>query len=372
MTRPSPPRRALRALITGTLLALLAGCGPDDLSDAYGTFQATETTVSAQADGRLLTFDVSEGDDLAVGEAVGLVDTTQLATQRDALLAQRRQLLGQKQSLLAQARASVAGADAALAQGAATLAQVAEAEAGADALAAQLATAEEEAARTRRLHADAAATARELNEREGQVAQLRAQVQQARSRAASIRAQAATAGAQARVQTVQAGVPDAQAAALDDQVAGIDAQLAGIADRLARAAVENPAAGTVLTVLAEPGEVVRTGTPLYTVADLAHVTLRAFASGDDYARLRLGMPVEVLVDDGAGGVAARRGEVAWVAARAQFTPTPIQTRDERAELVYAFDVRVPNPEGLLKVGMPGEVRFLDTPAARGGRRPADA
>lgn len=356
--------RLIRAFLIG---AALAGCSDDDAPDAYGNFEATETTVSAQAEGRLLAFAVDEGDVLEAGDVVGLVDTTQLAAQRDALLAQRRQLLGQQRSLQAQARATLAQRDAALEAGDATLVTVLEADAGADALQAQLATAREEYARTQRLFADAAATARELNERQGAVAALQEQVQQARARSSSIRAQAAASRSQARVQAVQAGVPRAQAGAIDDQVAGIDAQLAGIADRIANAAVENPTAGTVLSVIAERGETVQTGSPLYTVADLSTLRLRAYATGDQLPRLRLGMPVEVLVDDGAGGLRALRGEVTSIAADAQFTPTPIQTRDERAELVYAFDVRVSNPDGLLKVGMPGEVRLLTTPAERGGR-----
>ena len=322
----------LAPLALGVLLALfLTGCsdGPD--SDAFGNFEADEVTVSAEADGRLLRLLVDQGDRLAAGQRVGLVDTTQLAARRDALQAQRRNLLGQRRALQAQRAAAQA--------------QALEADAAADALAAQLRTAEEELARTRRLHADQAATARELNEREGAVAALREQLQQARARAASARA--------------QAGVPEAQAAAAADQAAGVDAELAGIGQRLADAAVENPVAGTVLAVLAEPGETVRTGTPLYTVADLSALTLRAYATGDQLPRLRIGMEVEVLVDDGDGGLQALSGRVVAVADEAQFTPTPIQTRDERAELVYAFDVQVANPDGRLKVGMPAEVRFPD-------------
>ena len=365
-TRPASPLRALRWIPVALLALGLAACsGDDDVSDAFGNFEATEITVSAEAQGRLLTFTVDEGDVLASGQTVGLVDTTQLAAQRDALFAQRRQLAGQKRSLQAQAAAALAGRDAALAQGTATLASLTEAQAGADALAIQLATAQEELARTERLFADQAATARELNERQGQVAALAEQVEQARARATSIRAQASTASSQARVQTAQSGVPEAQAAAIDDQIAGIDAQLDGIADRIANATVENPVAGTVLTVLAEPGETVATGSPLYTIADLSSLKLRAYASGNQLAQLRIGMPVTVRVDDGAGGIREIRGEVTSIASEAQFTPTPIQTRDERAELVYGFDVRVPNPDGLLKIGMPGEVRFLTTPRERG-------
>ncbi len=365
----SPPRfwgRMALGLALAALPGFLSGCGSDtEDSDAFGNFEATEITVSAEAQGRLLTFAVDEGDVLTNSQAVGLVDTTQLAAQRDALFAQRRQLAGQKQSLQAQTRTALASRDAALAQGDATLASVTEAQAGADALAIQLATSQEELARTERLYADQAATARELNERQGQVAALTEQVVQARARATSIRAQASTATSQARVQATQAGVPEAQAAAIDDQIAGIDAQLDGIADRIANATVENPVAGTVLTVLAEPGETVAPGSPLYTIADLSSLKLRAYASGNQLAQLRIGMPVTVLVDDGTGGIREVRGEVTSIASQAQFTPTPIQTRDERAELVYGFDVRVPNADGLLKIGMPGEVRFLTTPRERG-------
>jgi HlyD family secretion protein len=115
----------------------------------------------------------------------------------------------------------------------------------------------------------------------------------------------------------------------------------------------------VLTVVAEAGETVQPGAPLYTVADLDTLRLRAYATGAQLPALRLGQPVEVLVDGAGGELQPLDGTVTWIAATAQFTPTPIQTRDERAELVYAFDVRVPNPDGLLKVGMPGEVRFTD-------------
>lgn len=316
--------------LLGLLMLWLAGCsdGPD--SDAFGNFEATEITVSAEARGRLLRFAVDAGDQVAEGQVVGMVDTTQLAAQRDALLAQRQNLVGQQRSLRV--------------QGSATRAQTTEADAGASALAAQLTTAETELARTQRLFADQAATARELNEREGAVRALQEQVRQA----------------QARVRTIsaQASVPDAQADAVDGQIASIDAQVRQIDDQLDEARIANPTTGTVLSVIAEPGETVQIGTPLYTVADLDTLTLRAYATGNQLPQLRLGSTVDVLVDDGTGGLAERPGTVSFIAAQAQFTPTPIQTRDERAKLVYAFDVRVPNPDGLLKVGMPGEVRFV--------------
>ena len=331
-------RRALPCVIAVLLLAFLPGCGGDADADAYGNFEATEVTVSAQAEGRLMRFLVNEGQTLTVGQVVGLVDTTQLVAQRQNLVAQRRNLLAQRDALFAQARAAEA--------------QTLEADAGVQALTAQLTTAEEELERTRRLAEQEAATARELNEREGATDQLRAQLQQMRTRTATARA--------------QADVPRAQAVATDAQVAALDAQLRQIDDRLANAFVTNPEAGTVLTVAARAGEVVRTGTPLYTVARLDTLTLRAYATGTQLPRLRLGERVEVLTDDGDGGLASRAGTVAFIAPQAEFTPTPIQTRDERAELVYAFEVRVANPDGHLKIGMPAEVRLPADTLADGG------
>jgi HlyD family secretion protein len=320
----------------------LAGCGGEPEPDAYGHFEASEVTVSAQTSGQLLRFDVDEGERLEEGEIVGLVDTTQLVAQRDALLAQRQSLLAQRTSLLAQRQAT-------LAQGGATRSQVGEAQAQAVGVAAQLATAREELARTERLYADAAATARELNQREGEVAALEAQLRQAEARVGTTRRQAGATEAQATV-------AEAQAAGTVEQAASLGAQLEGIESRLREARLTNPVAGTVLTVLARRGETVQPGAPLYTVADLDTLTLRAYATGDQLAHLRLGGAVTVLFD-GEDGLASRQGTVTWIASEAEFTPNTIQTRDERADLVYAFEARVPNPDGLLKVGMPGEVQF---------------
>lgn len=298
----------------------LAGCREEPAADAYGNFKADEVTVAAQSAGRLLRLSVREGDRVAAGEVVGLVDTTQAGIQRRALQAQRRSLLAARQ---------------------ATLAQDPEIAAQVGALRAELETAEEELARTRRLYEKQAATARELNQREGEAAVLRRRIEQALARSGAVREQAAGARAQAEQ---------------------VEAQLREIDRQLDEARLTNPVAGMVLTVTAEPGETVQPGAPLYTIADTDTLTLRAYAAGAQLPALRLGMAVQVLVDAEGGGLQTLEGRVSWIAAAAQFTPTPIQTRDERAELVYAFDVRVPNPEGALKIGMPGEVQFPKAPA----------
>lgn len=304
-------------IIVGVLLAIIlfSGCGHEPESDAYGNFRATEVTVSAQAQGRLVAFTAEEGARLVAGEIVGLVDTTQLALQRQALLAQRTGLIAQRQAILAQEPEIAAQAGA---------------------LRAQLATAEEELGRTRRLYDDDAATARELNQRQGEVAVLQRQVEQALARSGGVREQAGSIAA---------------------QVGQTEAQLREIGTRIDDARVRNPEAGTVLSVVARRGETVHPGAPLYTIANIDTLTLRAYATGRQLPRLRIGMPVDVVVDETGGGTQTLPGRVTWIASDAQFTPTPIQTRDQRAELVYAFDVRVANPDGRLKIGMPGEVRF---------------
>lgn len=311
MTRVSRPF-LLPVLFIATMWS---GCGPDDLSDAFGNFEATEVTVSAGMRGQLIAFDVREGSSMMEGDIVGLVDTTQVALQRQSLVAQRR-------STEAQQRA--------------TLAQIREVEAQGKVLDIQLETALTEQGRTERLLERNAATDRELTQRTAEVRSLERQREQTAARIASIREQANSIGAQARQ--------------FDARIAEVDALLDD-------ARVVNPQTGTVLSVMARRGEMVAPGTPLYTIAETNRLVLKAFATGDQLPDVRLGATVEVLVDGGGGRLDTLSGSVTWIASRAQFTPTPIQTRDERAELVYAFDVSVQNPDGRLKIGMPGEVNF---------------
>lgn len=284
------------------LVALfLAACGPGDEPDAYGTFEANEVTVSAESAGRLLRFAPREGNRLSAGHIVGIIDTTSVVLQRRELLSRRG---------AAQARA-------------------AEVDAQIDVLAAQLETAAEEFGRFSRLHADEAATARQVNLQEGEVRALERRIDAARiSRTAALQ----------------------EAAAIDDQLAQADR-------RLADHRIENPLDGTVLTTYVSSGELVRAGQPLYDVASLDTLTLRAYVTGDQLANVRLGAPVTVTYDIRDGELATRTGTVASVADEAEFTPTPIQTRDERADFVYAVEIVVPNEDGALKIGMPGEAVF---------------
>ncbi|RMF58593.1 MAG: HlyD family efflux transporter periplasmic adaptor subunit [Bacteroidetes bacterium] len=300
-----PRLAAARAALLPLLLALaggLAACnGNDHLSDAYGNFEAPEVVVSAEVSGRLVRFDVEEGQRLAAGAVVGLVDTTQLALQRAQLRAQREAVRSRLRSVRAQI----------------------------DVLEAQQRVALTEKARLERLLARDAAPRKQYDDVLGQLDVLEAQI-------ASVRTQTAT---------------------IEAEVAALDVQLDQVADRLARSRIVNPVAGTVLVTYAEAHELAAAGRPLYKIADLDTMELRAYVSGAQLPHLRLGQRVTVLIDDGPTANRTLEGEVTWIASEAEFTPKLIQTKEERVNLVYAFLVRVPNPDGALKIGMPGEVRF---------------
>jgi HlyD family secretion protein len=280
------------------LLALmLISCGNEE-PDAYGNFEATEVTVAAEAGGRLLSLGLEEGDRILKDSVVGVVDTIPLVLERQALVARR--------------------------YGAA--ARVREADANIAALEVQRSIADRELARIERLIKQAAATAQQADraERDAQVA-----------REQLVGARAARRGA------VQ-------------EVAALDAQVGSIDDRIARSRITSPLEGTVLARYVEPGEFVQAGQPLFKLASLDTLTFRAYVTNAQLTQLRLGQQVRVGVDR-ANSIATLPGRITWIASAAEFTPTPIQTRDERADQVYAVKVAVANPDRRLRIGMPAEL-----------------
>lgn len=285
-------------------LLLMAGCR-DDAPDAYGNFEASEVVVSAEMAGQLQSFGAEEGVRLAAGAAVGAIDITPLLLERQELTTRRE----------------------------AARARVAEVDAQADVLVERRRIAARAFGRTRRLFAAGAATAQELDQAEQEFAVLGEQIEALR----------------------------AKREAAESEIGSIDAQIAQTEHRLHRSRVVNPVEGMVLATYAEPGEFVQAGQPLYRIADLRVLTLRAYVSGAQLAGVRIGEKVHVRVDGEQGGLEAVTGEVVWISDKAEFTPTPIQTREERTAQVYAVKVRVRNPDGALKIGMPGELVFGDGP-----------
>jgi HlyD family secretion protein len=182
-------------------------------------------------------------------------------------------------------------------------------------------------ARTRRLFAEQAATAQQLDQAERDYRVLGEQI-------AALRAQRNS---------------------VTQDVAASEARVAQIADRIAKSKISAPFAGTVLATYARAGEYVQPGQPLFRIASLDTLTLRAYVTEPQLAQLKLGQHVQVSVDRGEKSRLSFSGTVSWIASKAEFTPTPIQTRDERADLVYAVKILVSNRDGMLKIGMPADV-----------------
>lgn len=298
-----PASRLLRVVAAATLAACRGAPEPD----AYGSFEAVETVVSAQVSGQLLSFTPVEGTQLAAGAIVGMVDTSAAALERQQVLAQRQ----------------------------ATEARTGEVSEQIGVLEVQRDIASRTLARTRRLHDARAATAQQLDQAERDYRVLVAQIEAAR----------------------------AQRQSVGRDVAAAEARVAQIRDRIARSRVVNPEDGTVLATYARSGEVVQAGTPLYKIAGLDTLTLRAYVDASQLSTVRLGQRVRVSIDAG-DTLSTVEGTVAWISPKAEFTPTPVQTRDERADLVYAIKVSVPNRDGRLKIGMPADVSFRAGAGAR--------
>lgn len=288
-------------------LALLAACRTTDVPDAYGNFEATEVVVAAQMTGPVTRFAVSEGNTIDRGAIAAVIDTTAFVLERQQLAAQRSAVLARRAEFAEQLRV----------------------------LDVQREIAERVWQRTQRLHAQQAATAQQLDQAERDHRTLLAQIE-------AVRASQRSVGMES--EAVEARVTQAR-------------------DRVSRATVINPLTGTVLATYTREGEVVGAGQPLYKVASLDTLDLRAWISGAQLASVKLGQVVEVYVDQGTDSLTSLRGTIQWIASRGEFTPTPVQTRDERTDLVYAIKVRVPNPQGALKIGMPADLRFAPAPSA---------
>ena len=335
-------------VLAALLLVLTAGaCAREVQPDAYGNVEATDVTVAAEAAGQLVSLTVEEGQSLAAGASVGTVDPSRLTLERDQASAQREVAASRVGEVDLQIRALEAQRAAAVAQREAAQAQRA-------VLESQLEIARRTFDRTRRLLDQQAATVQQMDQAERDVRVLENQIT---AQAGQIEAQAR----QVDAQTGQIALARAQRTTATAQVGSNAAQVAQVEDRLRRSNIRNPSAGTVLAKYAEAGEIVQVGQPLYRIADLSTVDVRAYVGEAQIAAVKLGGAVDVGFDGNLNGgtdtPATLPGTVTWVSSEAEFTPTPIQTRDERADLVYAIKVRVPNPDGRLKLGMPVDVTF---------------
>jgi HlyD family secretion protein len=332
--------RAWTVMVALCMSVFAAGCRGEPQPDAYGNVEATEVVVSSEVGGQLQTFTVEEGQTLAAGEPVGTVDPTALTLQRDQAAAQRDATSSRAGEIISQVQMLMAQRDALESQRAAAVAQR-------RVLQSQHDVARRHHERMQRLFAQQAATAQQLDQAERDLRTLDEQLDVQARRIAVERGQVQA--ADARVNTARQDVRTSAA------------RLSQLADRLQDADVKNPRAGTVLTTFVEEGELVQPGQRLYTIADLQHVDVRAYIDETQLASVRTGQPATVTFDTGPDRRGTLEGIVTWIASQAEFTPTPIQTREERTGLVYAVKIRVPNGEGLLKIGMPVDVVFQQAP-----------
>ncbi|WP_121907726.1 HlyD family secretion protein [Ulvibacter antarcticus] len=266
-------------------------------ADGYGNFEATEITVSAENNGKLIQFSVSEGDVLQKEQFVGYIDTIPLALKREQLQVSKAVISLKSKGVLSQINV----------------------------LNAKLKTANTNKTRAENLIKDNAGTQKQLDDVQGEIDVIKTQIQSV----------------------------EIQNAPVVNELKSIDVQLKQIDDQIQKSKIINPINATVLTKYAEPNEITAFGKPLYKIADLSTMQLRVYVSETQLANLKIGEEVTVKID-ASETMKSYTGNISWIASEAEFTPKIIQTKEERVALVYAVKVDVIN-DGSLKIGMPAEM-----------------
>lgn len=287
-------------LTSMTLLVALAGCNNKEKADAYGNFTSTEIIVSAETSGKVLVKNVNEGDKIAEGELIYVIDTLQNNLKYTELIKRKNSIVSKTSNFSAQI----------------------------EVFQQQKKSLEADQVRITAMIKDGAATMKQLDDITNQLSIIDKQIQQVSTNFAGVRA----------------------------EIESIDAQIAQISDIVERSKVKSPINGTVLETYAEKGESISTGKPLFKVADLEEMELKAYFSGNQLPLLKIGNTVKVMIDDGKGGIANYDGTISWISSESEFTPKIIQTREERVNMVYAVKIRVKN-DGSLKINMSGEVKL---------------
>lgn len=285
-------------ILTSLLISILGSCtGSGDKADGYGNFEATEITISAEANGKILFLDAEEGNLLAQNKVVGVIDTVQLSLKRDQLLASKNTIFSKSRNVLSQR----------------------------EVLKEQLKVAQNDRARVENLLQAKAATTKQLDDINGQINIIKEQIKSV----------------------------ETQNSPIINEIKSIEIQIQQIEDQINKSVIQNPVKGTVLVKYAEPNEVTAFGKPLYKIANLEDMILRVYISENQLSKLKIGQEVSVKIDAGEE-MKSYLGVVSWIAESAEFTPKIIQTKEERVNLVYAVKINVRN-DGGLKIGMPAEM-----------------
>ena len=297
-----------KTLTYSSLLVLalaMTACGKgNNVYDASGVFESTEVTVSAEGNGRIMNLDIQEGDQLEAGAVVGCIDTVQLYLSKIQLEASRRAVGSGRLNISRQIAA----------------------------LESQIAKQRQELDRFTKLEQAGASNRKQVEDIQAQLDILERQL----------------AAQKESLQNTNSNV--------SGQADALEAQVMQLEDKIRKCVITSPVSGTILAKYSEAGELAVQGRALFKVADLDNIRLRAYITADQLTGLKLGQSVKVFADQGTSGRKEYAGTLVWISDKAEFTPKTIQTRDERANLVYAVKIAVKN-DGLIKLGMYGEVKF---------------
>jgi HlyD family secretion protein len=290
-----------RNMLVVIALIWLSSCNnSNNLSDAYGNFEAVQVTVSAESAGKIHYLKVDEGSLLDSGNIVALIDTTDLYLKKLQLQSQKKAVSVKRISIESQIAVQQQ----------------------------QKANLMIEKNRINRLIADKAATQKQLDDLNGALDLVDKQI--------------------VSIQTQNAGITE--------EIEVAERQIAQLNESLRKCYIRNPVTGTVLSKFAEAGEIAAPGRALYKIADLSMMELKVYVSGRQLPVVKLGQQVEVLIDADEKSNRKLSGTISWISPKAEFTPKIIQTKEERVNLVYGVKIKVPN-DGSLKISMPAEVNF---------------
>ncbi|MDR0506732.1 MAG: HlyD family efflux transporter periplasmic adaptor subunit [Dysgonamonadaceae bacterium] len=282
-----------------------SGCSRNrNVYDASGCFEAEETVISAEATGVIRQFDLEEGQILVAGQLIGYIDSTQLYLKKKQLQSQIRSLLGKKPNIALQLSA----------------------------LQSQLKNAETEKVRLENLVKGNAATQKQLDDINAHIEALSRQI------------------------AAQKSTLDISSNGMDSDAESLQIQVEQLEDQIAKCRLASPQNGTALAKIARLNELTTTGKPLYKIADLQNITLRAYVTSAQLTHLKIGQKVKVFADFGEKETREYEGVISWISEKSEFTPKTVQTQDERANLVYAVKITVKN-DGYLKIGMYGQAMF---------------
>lgn len=314
-------------------LMTIMGCSRSVATyDASGTFEAEEIMVTAKASGTILKLEVEEGQQLALHEKVGIIDPKIIELQKEQVIASIDALEQKTGSAVPQIQVLQT--------------QISAQSANVSVLEEQLRNAVHERDRTANLVARDAATQKQLDDANGQIKVIQKQIAAAQTQLNTL---------QQQISAVKENVSIQNRAILSERKP-TQKKVEQMDEQLKNNTIESPIAGMVLTKYMNEGEFAITGKPVFKMADLELMILKIFITGDQLAQVKTGQQVKVFIDMSEGKTKELPGTVYWISPKAEFTPKTIQTKNERANLVYAAKIHVKN-DGLLKIGMYGDVKF---------------